>query len=91
MGKRRRQPNYFLNIKDERRFFLHDIIPNPKDSFIYEYDFGDSWKHKIVLEKILPLDFSESPVVSKGRKACPPEDCGGIWGDYEFLDAIQEI
>jgi len=35
------------------------------------------------------LHLSESPVVIKGKKACPPEDCGGIWGYADFLDAIQ--
>ena len=47
-------------------------------------------EHKIVLEKILPLDFSESPVVIKGKKVSPPEDCGGIWGYLDVLDAIQD-
>ena len=70
--------------------YLHDIISKPKDKFIYEYDFGDGWEHRIVLEKILPLGSFEPPVVIKGKKACPPEDCGGIWGYYELLDAIQD-
>ena len=25
-----------------------------------------------------------------GQTACPPEDCGGIWGYAGFLDAIQD-
>jgi hypothetical protein len=81
--------DYDIDVTDERKVFLQNIIANPKDNFVYEYDFGDGWEHKIVLEKILPLDFSESPVVIKGKKACPPEDCGGIWGYSDFLDAIQ--
>jgi hypothetical protein len=83
-------PEWDMDITDERNVCLHDIISNPKDSFVYEYDFGDSWEHKIVLEKMLPLDSSESPLVVKGKKACPPEDCGGIWGYYDFLEAIQD-
>ena len=79
-----------MDITDERKVYLRDIISNPKDSFVYEYDFGDSWEHKIVLEKILPLDSSESPLVIKGKMACPPEDCGGIWGYHDFLEAIQK-
>ena len=77
-------------LEDERRVYLHNIISSPKDNFVYEYDAGDNWEHKVVLEKILPLNFSESPRVIKGKKACPPEDCGGIWGYYDFLDAIQD-
>ena len=83
-------PDFDNDVSDERKVYLQDILSNPKDNLIYEYDFGDGWKHKIVLEKILPLDFSESPVVIKGKKACPPEDCGGIWGYADFLDAIQD-
>ncbi len=79
-----------MDIKDERKVHLKDILSNPKDGLVYEYDFGDGWEHKIVLEKVLPLDFSESPLVVKGKKACPPEDCGGIWGYYDFLEAIQD-
>ena len=79
-----------MDIEDERIVYLQDIISSQRDSFVYEYDTGDGWEHKIVLGKILPLSFSESPVVIKGKKACPPEDCGGIWGYYEFLGAIQD-
>ena len=84
-------PDPDFDVIDERKVYLQDIISNPKEYFFYEYDFGDGWKHKIVLEKILPLNFSESsPAVIKGKKACPPEDCGGIWGYSDFLDAIQD-
>ena len=82
-------PDFEMNVIDERKIYLYDLVSNPKDNFIYEYDFGDSWTHKIVLEKILPLDFSKSPIVIKGKKACPPEDCGGIWGYSDFLEVIQ--
>lgn len=84
-------PDFGDDVTDERKVCLQDIVFNPKDNFVYEYDFGDGWEHKIVLEKILPLDSSESPVVIKGKKSCPPEDCGGIWGYYDFLEAIQDI
>jgi hypothetical protein len=82
--------DFDFDVTDERKVYLQDIISNPKDNFVYEYDFGDGWDHKIVLEQIHSLDFSESPVVIKGKKACPPEDCGGIGGYFDFLDAIQD-
>ena len=57
----------------------------------YVYDFGDDWEHKIQLEKILPREKNVNyPVCIKGKRACPPEDCGGIWGYEEFLDAIKD-
>ena len=81
--------DFEMDMIDERKIYLYDLVSNPKDNFIYEYDFGDGWNHKIVLEKTLPLDFSKSPIVIKGKQACPPEDCGGIWGYSDFLEAIQ--
>lgn len=55
----------------------------------YVYDFGDSWDHKIQLEKILPREDITYPVCTGGKRACPPEDCGGIWGYVEFLEIIK--
>ena len=57
----------------------------------YEYDFGDGWEHKIILEKILPFDqANQSSSCIKGKRACPPEDCGGIWGYQELLDTLND-
>ena len=57
---------------------------------IYEYDFGDGWGHKLLLEKIVPRK-SEIiyPVCLGGERACPPEDCGGPWGYENLLDIIK--
>ncbi len=29
------------------------------------------------------------PICLEGRRACPPEDAGGVWGYEDFLKAIQ--
>ena len=51
------------------------------DTATYTYDFGDNWHHYIVLEAILtPPPTSALPTCADGARACPPEDCGGIWG-----------
>ncbi len=52
----------------------------------YEYDFGDSWEHKIPVEKLLAADAVSATVALclAGARACPPEDCGGV-GGYENL------
>ncbi|MFA5924305.1 MAG: plasmid pRiA4b ORF-3 family protein [Methylococcaceae bacterium] len=65
------------------------MLKKEKDTLIYEYDFGDSWEHKILLEKILTDDGKTVlPVCIKGKRASPPEDCGGIWGYEELLETI---
>jgi len=55
----------------------------------YQYDFGDSWEHDLLLEKILPVESGvHYPRCIKGKRACPPEDCGGIWGYMDIIDAM---
>jgi len=77
--------------EDETDFTVSQVLRKAKDSLTYEYDFGDSWKHKIVLEKILPFDSSVSvPRCIKGKRACPPEDCGGVWGYEQLIETIQD-
>ncbi|MEA2012435.1 MAG: plasmid pRiA4b ORF-3 family protein, partial [Verrucomicrobiota bacterium] len=82
--------DFGLDMIDEETVLLKDLLSKPKDNLIYEYDFGDSWKHKIVLEKILLLDSSKSPIVIKGKMACPPEDCGGLWGYEDLLKTLKD-
>jgi CRISPR-associated endoribonuclease Cas6 len=65
---------------------LNKVFTLEKKTFIYIYDFGDSWTHKITLEKLVPDNF-KSPVCMAGKGTCPPEDCGGVWG-YENLKII---
>ena len=55
----------------------------------YEYGFGDSWQHKMALEKILTAPRKPVPLCTGGRRACPPEDCGGVWGYMELVEAMQ--
>ena len=77
-------------VKDERRLTLAQIAPAARRKFVYEYDFGDSWEHEILVEKILPPDPAvKHAVCLVGKRACPPEDVGGVWGYAEFLEAIR--
>ncbi len=73
--------------EDERRARLDKLAASGL-SFTYTYDFGDDWRHKIVVEKVVPADPSATyPACTGGRRARPPEDCGGVWG-YERLLAV---
>ena len=78
-------------VNDEADYKLSDLLRHEKDSLQYDYDFGDGWEHKVTLEKILPFD-SSAPVVQciKGKRACPPEDCGGVWGYSDLLEIIND-
>ncbi|WP_295401597.1 plasmid pRiA4b ORF-3 family protein [uncultured Thiocystis sp.] len=81
----------FSETLNESRYKLSQLLKKEKDSLIYEYDFGDSWEHKVTLEKILPFDpEAVLPRCIKGKGACPPEDVGGIWGYYGFLEALRD-
>lgn len=55
-------------------------------TFEYVYDFGDNWRHKIELEKIIEDYKFGYPVVLEGEGTCPPEDVGGLGGYAEFLE-----
>lgn len=74
--------------QDERRTRL-DAIAGEGSSFRYTYDFGDGWDHRIVVEKVLPRTAdTATPACIDGRRACPPEDCGGTWGYRELLEIL---
>lgn len=78
-------------LVNERRARLSDLLPNVGAKADYTYDFGDSWEHRIVLEKVLAPDAElPYPVCTGGKLQGPPEDCGGVEGFYNLLDAIAD-
>jgi len=61
------------------------------DTAEYVYDFGDNWQHTVKLEKILPRGKNTGyPRCIAGKRACPPDDCGGIGGYENFLEIIMD-
>jgi hypothetical protein len=60
------------------------------EQFEYVYDFGDHWRHGVLVEKALPATSEKLPVCLAGRRACPPEDVGGPWRYAEFLEAYDD-
>jgi hypothetical protein len=79
-----------LGTLDETRFKLNQVIYREGQRLRYEYDFGDSWDHTLLVEKILPSQEGvRYPICLKGKRACPPEDVGGVWGYENFLEAIR--
>jgi hypothetical protein len=75
----------------ENAITLDRLELQPKMRFGYEYDMGDYWQHDILVEKIIaPESGIRYPRCLTGKRACPPEDCGGIGGYYALLEAIQD-
>lgn len=72
---------------------LSDILPESGERFVfrYEYDFGDGWEHEVLFEGCPSAEKRKTfPLCLEGQRACPPEDCGGVWGYADFLEAITD-
>jgi len=75
----------------ERTARLFQVLGRAGIKAVYTYDFGDSWEHKIVVEKRLaPEPGRAYPVCLAGERHGPPEDCGGIPGFYNLLEALSD-
>jgi hypothetical protein len=74
---------------DANQTRLKSIFKKKNQTYTYIYDFGDSWEHKITLEKITDENLLH-PICLTGKGKCPPEDCGGVWGYEELKDAIND-
>lgn len=84
-------PDRELGFMDERSVTLRDVAPQTGDRLIYTYDFGDDWEHVIVVEKFVgAASGTQYPRCTGGRRACPPEDCGGVRGYAEMLRAVTD-
>jgi hypothetical protein len=69
---------------------ISEIFSMEKKSLKFEYDFGDGWTHKILLESISPpVEGSLYPACTAGKNACPPEDCGGADGYKNLLEILR--
>lgn len=91
-------PNFHLDydsespVLDEGAATLLEVAPRVKDAFLYEYDFGDSWEHWIKVEKISAPDpaLGRGAECSDGRRAGPPDTCGGPAGYADLLAVIRD-
>jgi hypothetical protein len=84
-------PDLDFPLHDERRTTLRDLAAQEGETFRYEYDFGDSWEHEIVLEQLLTAEpGGRCPTCLDGAGACPPEDCGGVHGYADLVDTLAD-
>jgi len=76
-------------IKDVAKTKLSALLTIGVREISYVYDMGDNWQHRIIVEKLKAAEPGALyPRFLGGERRCPPEDCGGIPGYYEFLDNI---
>lgn len=92
-------PDFLIKVPD-LDFPLHEVERNPKSikidpvfkeyhSMLYEYDFGDSWNHEILIEDTVSLaEEIHVPICLDGERHRPPEDVGGTGGYEYFLTII---
>ncbi|MEZ0094646.1 plasmid pRiA4b ORF-3 family protein [Streptacidiphilus sp. EB129] len=74
-----------LGIRSAEAKRLGDVAPIVGSRLGYTYDFGDDWEHDILVEAVDAAEPGTAyPRCLTGRRACPPEDCGGVWG-YAYL------
>lgn len=65
---------------DESTVALAQVAAEERAKVVYTYDFGDDWRHDLVVEKILPASPGVAyPRCTAGRGEAPAEDSGGIW------------
>jgi DNA-binding transcriptional ArsR family regulator len=79
----------FEEAGDESAVALAQVAAEEKAKIVYVYDFGDDWRHDIVVEKITPaLPGVAYPRCTGGRGWAPEEDSGGIWARNEAVAAV---
>lgn len=75
-----------------KKKLISSILSTSKDDVRYEYDFGDSWDHIVVLEQIVEeSNFTQKyyPICLEGKNAAPWDDIGGCWGYENFKKIMQ--
>jgi hypothetical protein len=85
--------DFGLEMIDETGITIGELIPKSGRKFrwVYEYDFGDGWRHEVVFEGFVAVDpEAKYPQCVEGARACPPEDCGGPWGYADYLAAVND-
>ena len=67
---------------------IEQILSGPGAKLTYVYDYGDYWEHVVKVERTHTAEpHTHYPRCTGGRRAAPPEDCGGLW---EYLESLRE-
>ena len=85
-GDRFGDPSNTDDVGNENKLTLAGIMKFGVTRFKYTYDFGDDWVHLVAIEGTVPSDGDQPcPACIGGKRACPPEDCGGPYGLAQLL------
>jgi hypothetical protein len=77
--------------EDDGKVKLAKILKSG-ERLIYRYDFGDDWEFEVLVEAVFTaVEGVVYPRVTHGRRAAPPEDCGGVWGYEELLALLDGV
>lgn len=80
-----------LPMEDEREVTVAELLPKTGKTMIYTYDMGDDWHHEITAQKVAPVvGGTKYPRLIDGARAGPPEDCGGVPGFMNFVEAMAD-
>jgi len=79
------------DIQSAKRVKVGHVLDKPGQSLCYTYDMGDDWEHDIKLQEVQPNEPGmKLPLCLEGARACPPEDCGGVGGYEELIEALKD-
>jgi hypothetical protein len=79
------------DVADDERLTVGGVLKAGVKRFTYTYDFGDDWKHEIVVEeRKAAVGSRRYPAYTAGKRNCPPDDCGGVWGYRDLLTALAD-
>jgi hypothetical protein len=83
-------PDPELGFHDEHATRLNELVA-PGGHLVYDYDFGDSWEHEILVEEAtVAAPDARYPCCVAGESACPPEDVGGVPGYARLIDILAD-
>ena len=77
---------------NQEEFFIGQILEDQGRSITFDYDFGDGWEHEVRLSSVSEYADDEPRKIRfvNGKRACPPEDCGGLWGYDELCGIVRK-
>jgi hypothetical protein len=86
------EPDFFGSgeAKASDEITIEEVLKRKVSKIKYTYDFGDNWEHLITAEETEKGELPDGAICIKGKRNCPPEDCGGIWGYRESLSIIND-